>query len=198
MALADDTLQRYFDGDLPEAEADVVRKALEESPADRARLHVLERTRTLIRVGADESARDLDSDALFAKVRTGISDVSASRANGAVRSMEEARERKKKSAWLPAAALVAIAAAAVLAIVAQQKDSATITVAYEETQPLPSVATARPAAPSATTHQGSSVVEVDFGSNTGTVFEVEGATGEPLAVVWINDEAIDPTGQVMQ
>lgn len=36
--------------------------------------------------------------------------------------------------------------------------------------------------------RGTHVLEVDFGSNTGTVFEVEGDQGEPLAVVvWIDD-----------
>ncbi len=33
--------------------------------------------------------------------------------------------------------------------------------------------------------QGSSVERVEFGANTGTVFEVEGDEGQPLAVVWI-------------
>jgi hypothetical protein len=34
------------------------------------------------------------------------------------------------------------------------------------------------------------VLEVDFGANTGTIFEVEGGAGESLAVVWIDDEEV--------
>src|SRR5690606_41299445 len=36
-------------------------------------------------------------------------------------------------------------------------------------------------------HQGSEILEVDFGSNAGTHFTVEGEHGERLAVVWIDD-----------
>jgi len=36
--------------------------------------------------------------------------------------------------------------------------------------------------------QGSEVVEVDFGGNAGTYFAVQGSAGQPLAVVWIEDE----------
>jgi hypothetical protein len=36
-------------------------------------------------------------------------------------------------------------------------------------------------------HHGSEIVEVDFGSNAGTHFSVEGERGERLAVVWIDD-----------
>jgi hypothetical protein len=39
----------------------------------------------------------------------------------------------------------------------------------------------------APTHQGSEILEVDFGSNAGTHFTVEGEHGERLAVVWIDD-----------
>ena len=39
--------------------------------------------------------------------------------------------------------------------------------------------------------QGSEVEEVDFGDNVGTVFEVEGEAGEPIAVVWIMDDEME-------
>ena len=196
MALADDMLQRYFDGDLSEAEAEVVRKTLEESATERARLRALERSRTLIRVAANESAKELDSEALFARVRAGVSDASVAQATGSVRSLEDASQRKRKSAWIPVAAVLAIAAAVLLAIVVRNKTPEPT--AQEVDRHPPAEAVARTASPNTPAPHGSSVVEVDFGSNTGTVFEVEGATGEPLAVVWINDEGIDPNGQVLQ
>lgn len=37
-------------------------------------------------------------------------------------------------------------------------------------------------------HVGSMVEEVDFGANTGTVFEVPGEEGVPIPVVWISEE----------
>ena len=38
--------------------------------------------------------------------------------------------------------------------------------------------------------RGSEVLEIDFGSNTGTIFEVEGGAGQSLAMVWIDDEEV--------
>jgi hypothetical protein len=38
--------------------------------------------------------------------------------------------------------------------------------------------------------RGTEVLEVDFGSNAGTIFNVEGGAGESLAVVWIDDEEV--------
>ena len=37
---------------------------------------------------------------------------------------------------------------------------------------------------------GTEVLEVDFGVNTGTIFNVEGGAGESLAVIWIDDEEV--------
>ena len=34
------------------------------------------------------------------------------------------------------------------------------------------------------------MLEVDFGTNTGTIFNVEGGAGESLAVIWIDDEQV--------
>lgn len=44
-----------------------------------------------------------------------------------------------------------------------------------------------PKTATAPVQQGSEVLEVDFGSNAGTHFTVEGERGERLAVVWIDD-----------
>jgi hypothetical protein len=38
--------------------------------------------------------------------------------------------------------------------------------------------------------RGTEVLKVDFGPNTGTIFEVEGGAGQPLAVVWIDEEEV--------
>lgn len=42
-------------------------------------------------------------------------------------------------------------------------------------------------APGPEAPRGSEIVEVDFGMNAGTHFTVEGAEGEQLAVVWIDE-----------
>lgn len=208
VGLEEEKLHRYFDGDLPESEAEEVRQALEQSEEDRARLEQLERLRGLIAMAAEQTAADLESDSLFDRIRTGIDEKKEAGYHEPFRVVEG--EKKDAPAprrhgvetwrvWGPTAAVAAVAAAVLLFFWAAQdpkqaptagtdvepeQDTAPSEVEIEES----AVATIEPP-------QGSEVEEVDFGGNTGTVFAVQGDAGEPIAVVWINDEPMDQVTQ---
>jgi hypothetical protein len=68
----EETLQKYFDGELPSDKADLVRLVLEGSEVDRARLARHARTHEFVALAADDLTRDLDSEKLFAAIQGGI------------------------------------------------------------------------------------------------------------------------------
>ena len=112
---------------------------------------------------ADERARslsDAQSDALFARIEGAIE-----------REQEAERPRLRLLPFGGAGVTVTILAAAAAFVLVYGRRSA----------PPETERVALPAP------QGSEIVEVDFGSNAGTHFTVEGEHGEKLAVVWIDD-----------
>lgn len=190
--LEEEKLQRYFDGDLPEGEAEEVRRALESSEEERARLEQLVRLRSLIAMAAEDAAADLASDVLFAKVRTGIEEQKRAGYGEPFRVVDgegKGRRPQHVEGWkvgLAAGMGLAIAAAVLLFVLSTQPD---MPVAEAPGAPETQVEVDEFAVTTLEAPQGSEVEEVDFGSNIGTVFAVQGAAGEPIAVVWINDEA---------
>jgi negative regulator of sigma E activity len=195
--LDDERLQRYFDGELPEEEAEQIRRALEESDEAQSQLAQLGRLRDMMRMAA-EDIPELSSEDLYERVRSGIEEDKQSghgeglqviQGGGQARSSRPAPRRRGP---MITGGVVAVAAAALLVVLrpwagedgpqgtpqptadnqaTKERDKAPERYAVVEETP-----------------QGSEVVEVDFGGNTGTVFNVEGGSGEPVAVVWINDE----------
>src|SRR3954471_11380508 len=63
--LDDETLQRFYDGDLSPVEERVVRSRVEQDPTAQKRLQELERLSALIQMAADEVGSSLDSAAMF-------------------------------------------------------------------------------------------------------------------------------------
>jgi anti-sigma factor RsiW len=177
----DDLLQRYFDGDLPDDEAGEVRHAVEASADEQERLERLARLRGLMRMAAEDMALDVGADALFGRISD---DVRAGERRGGLRAIEGGRGRGPA---IVTGVVLALAAAVTLAVVQpwQVQDEAPQARFIQEKH-REAIAEAPTGA-----RQGSEVVHVDFGGNTGTVFEVEGAAGQPLAVVWI-DEGVFP------
>lgn len=196
--LEEEKLQRYFDGELPEGEAEEVRRALESSEEERARLDRLERLRSLITLAAEDAAENLPSDDLFAKVRAGIDEQKRSGYGDPFRVVDGEGKRQPPAqveGWkvgLAAGMGLAVAAAVLLFVLSTQPEAP---VAEHPEAPAPEGEVEELAVTTLEAPQGSEVEEVDFGSNIGTVFEVEGEAGEPIAVVWINDE---PAEQVTQ
>jgi anti-sigma factor RsiW len=181
--LDDDTLQRYFDGELPEPEAEQVRQALDASDSQRQRLEQLGQLRKLVRMTAEDTSADLGSEALYARIERRVRPNSPGGAARRLRVVDGGGASRRRVVATVGAAL-ALAAAAVLAVLGPwAQDSKPVA---ESAQPNAGGAPA----PSVIEHppEGSEVVEVDFGGNTGTVFEVEGEAGEPVAVVWIQEE----------
>jgi anti-sigma factor RsiW len=169
----DEKLQMFFDGELgPEEEASV-RGSLEDSPEGTAQLREWERLRTAMKDVASDWAGELDSDALFARIENEIAAEAQpaeqpkpqQTAPPALRVVPGGRERR---VWGGVATGFAAAAAIFLAVMAWPEP---------HLDPTPVA-------------RGSEVLEADFGSNTGTIFEVEGGAGESLAVVWIDDEEV--------
>src|SRR5688500_17048339 len=70
--LDDDTLQRYYDGELSPVEERAVRARVESDASAQARLAELEKLSEMLRVAADEMGEGLDSGALFAVIQSGI------------------------------------------------------------------------------------------------------------------------------
>ncbi len=191
--LADDKLQQYFDGELPEEEMSEVRAILEESEETQARLDALGRIHDFVVLAAEADAEDLDSDAMFETISVGTK---TGQSLYLIKGGEVPSRKPPKAAeaWRVAVPIVAvaIAAAVLFAIIGPgQNDDQ---VADDQTDQVPESPELIIEEEQAMVHveppHGSEVVEVDFGENTGTVFAVEGEVGEPIAVVWISDEEV--------
>lgn len=203
---SDDRLQQYFDGELAPDEAESLRRALEDDEELRAKLEGLGHLRSMMTIGADELARDVDSEALFARVLEGIaanaaddepmltsaaSETSAE-ARPALRMVaggkKESTARKsagssvgrRAGVWIGLGVTTLAAAAALIFFL---RENGTPGVGPGPNDPS-MVATNEPP-------PGSEVIDVDFGYSTGAIFSVEGSEGARYAVVWISDEKVD-------
>lgn len=187
--LEDELLQRYFDGELSNGSAVEVNQHLESCETCRNRHRSLEKLHTYINMAVEEAAEDVDFDALFGRIESGL---------------EESRQRGKVvsiKAWLESSRLrrplvlapVAIAAAAVLFFINQLVP--TEEVARDSKGRKRSNRTVLVDSRNSQQQRNSEIVQVDFGANTGTVFEIALAEGASTPVVWINDEIDEMVGQ---
>jgi anti-sigma factor RsiW len=164
-------LQMFFDGELAPEEEAAVRRSLEGSPEGLAQLREWEQLREAMKSVSKDWAGEIDSDSLFARIEADISArvvpiEQPKQEPPALRVVPGSRERR---VWGGVATGFAAAAAIFLAVMAWPTE---------------------PTVDSVPVARGSEVLEIDFGSNTGTIFEVEGGAGESLAVVWIDDEEV--------
>lgn len=189
-------LQRGYDGDLTNQEASELHRHLAGCPACQAELDSLGRLGQLVRwatrdaqdVTATATASSPNFDAMFASIEAGI-DHPRSESG-----IEPAKTQKpapvatihRPSRWLyraaPALGAVALAAAALLMVLRQDT--------------VPGDANATPVNENdviaiAAVPSRSEVVDVDFGSNAGQVFDIPMSDGSPIPVVWIDDDDED-------
>ena len=183
----DDKLQRFYDGELTEGEALVVGRDVDASDLEQERVAQMERLGEVLRAGADAEADGIDANALFLRIERGIEDEPAPRLK-----LIEGRKRKNRNTAVVAVAM-GIAAAVAIAFLAQPSTEPEIADSAHPDEGDTALAGGNVAVEDPTHVQlhppgGSSVELVEFGANTGTVFEVEGEQGQPLAVVWIAEE----------
>ncbi len=203
-------LFRFYDGEVTEAERSEVRALLERDPEAERTLRATEALGGLLREALAEAsddevgelpaeemfeaiARRLEAEAVAAdeagaghprEVAPALGEPSSAPA-GAPASRPKLRVvRGGRSRWATGAmgAAVLAAAAAALLVLWPRRGG--------RPQGAPSLA--RHGRPAAAAAAGSQVEEVDFGQNAGTVFQVQGEAGQPLAVVWIEEEEEAP------
>lgn len=165
----DEQLQRFFDGELPEEEEKAVRAMLEGSPESAKDLASWQRIRDGIEEAASTWRGELDSDALFSRIEAELAAPEAVTPSSrpSVPELHVVPGGRERRVWGGVAVGLAAAAAISLGVLGWPGDSSP-----------PEMA------------RGSQVVRVDFGEYAGTVFEVEGGSGQPLSVVWISDEEV--------
>jgi anti-sigma factor RsiW len=188
--LDDDTLQRYYDGELSPVEERAVRARVESDASAQARLAELEKLSGMLRMAADEMGEGLDSNALFAGIQSGIKKDVEAGFGGKLEVVREEWSEHRRGAVIGLGFAGAVAAAALLMVLApgvSPSDELSRSASKPEKTRLAEVMPAQPRV------SGSSVENVDFGENTGTVFEIE-SEGVKTAVVWIaeEDEGTEP------
>lgn len=194
----DDDLQQAFDGE-PVGDADLAQVRGSEEGAQR--LDKLQQLRGhLERYRESQGAlAEHESDALFARIQQGIRDTEQEPSLRLVADAEDKTAPSRavdgapgtppavhqtREPWqhlIPASGFLAAAAAVLLAFVVSGRPTTQVTL----------TATPPPVITVASNPFGSEVVEADFGENIGTIFEVEGQAGEPIAVVWISDDMLE-------
>jgi anti-sigma factor RsiW len=172
----DDTLQRYYDGDLSPLEARTVQARIEGDASAQARLAQLAKLTELLQANAKELGRSVDSSALFAAIEARVATAEKLGFGARLRVLSGEWVEHKRTTLVPLFAATAVAAATLLVVTRTHPEQVT---------PLDESALA-----SAESH-GTRVENVDFGSNTGTVFEIEDR-GRAVAVVWITEDEETP------
>lgn len=197
----EDALNMHFDGELAPSEAASVERHLATCGECNKRLHSMLQLREMITVSAEQAASQVDFDAMFSRIERGAK---AAPMPGLMERLtiwiQESLQHNPARVWAPAGGLALAAAAAVAfvlrssgpgvdgeqemarrGVIAEEREIKREKMMLAENQPKPEAV--EPAGSNA-----SEVVQVDFGSNTGTVFEIALADGASTPVVWINED----------
>jgi anti-sigma factor RsiW len=182
----DDTLQRFYDGDLSPLEEHGVQARIEADPAAQQRLAELGRLTELIREGAEELGESVRSSALFAAIEARLAEADQVGFGARLRVIGGEWLEHRRASLLPLIAATAVAAVTLMVVI---RPSSQLPETSGAATPSAQQAPAAPS-PLAEVH-GSSVENVDFGASTGTVFEIDNE-GVAVAVVWITDDEETP------
>jgi anti-sigma factor RsiW len=182
----DDTLQRFYDGDLSPLEEHGVQARIERDPEAQRRLIELGRLTDVLRAGADELATHVNSGALFASIEQRLNAPDDTGAGTRTRLVASEWFEHRRTALLPVLAATGMAAIALLAVLKPGTPTLVEPGSTNVTRPVPVASDTQVVTPIAEVH-GTRVEDVDFGSSTGTVFEIDNQ-GVATAVVWITDE----------
>jgi hypothetical protein len=178
----DDMLQAYLDRELEEGEAATVAAAIAQDPALGFRLETLRLLGTGVRAAESDLDQRIsastDSDALFAAIAGRISGASVAApapaaAKPVLRSILGGRGAR---IGIGTAGFLALAAGVALMVRPPNVTLPSVPQAAVTTSlQIPSV------------RRGTEILNVEFGKHTGTHFALEGEAGEPIAVVWIQE-----------
>lgn len=182
----DDMLQAYLDRELGEGEALRVAAAVEQDEALALRLTTLRLLGAAVREAEEERAGQISqgaADALFAAIerriqaepRVRVPEAEPPRDKPALRGILGGRGAR---ITVGTTGFLALAAAVALMVRPPEVNLPKVPQAVVATQ-----LSAPPLVP-----RGSQILNVEFGSHTGTHFSLEGESGEPIAVVWIQEE----------
>jgi anti-sigma factor RsiW len=178
----EELLQQYFDGELAPASAAEISRHLEHCDPCSRRHRALFALHDAIGRAAEESSKDVDFDALFARIEQGVQQQPApGLAERTQVWWREQLDQRSRAVWMPAAGAIAAAAVVLLLVVRGIPTGPEIEPPEQAPAPTETASTE-------TASSGSEVVDVDFGESTGTVFEVALDDGNSTPVVWINDE----------
>jgi len=187
--LEDELLQRYFDGELSNGSAVEARQHLDSCETCRKRHRSLERLHMFVNMSAEEAAEDVDFNSLFGRIESGIEEAQKREKVVSIKSWFKSSRLSRPLVFAP----VAIAAAAVFVFVNQLAPTQEVTRGPQGRKRSNRTVLVDKRIPQQP--QNSEVVQVDFGANTGTVFEIALAEGVSTPVVWINDETDEMVGQ---
>jgi len=190
--LDEEALNLHFDGELPPDRAAAAKRHLETCAECGKRLHALERLHEMVVLSAHAGAEGIDFDRVFSQVERGV------RAQPPLPFFERMKtlvqeliEHRPLQVFLPATGALAAAAWLILSTTAAPGPNASGATAEQGTEQA-----ARRERDQGVERERmmlaekleSEVVQVDFGENSGTVFEIALADGASTPVVWINDE----------
>ncbi len=172
----DDTLQRFYDGDLTPLEEHSVNALLEADPEAQRRLAELGRLTEVMREAAEELGRSASSAALFAAIESKLAQPEELGFGTRLRVVTSEWLEHRRATLAPIITATAVAAITLVAVV-RPNEGAELPIAGESEAQVIAV-------------HGSRVENVDFGASTGTVFEIDNG-GVAAAVVWITDDEQD-------
>jgi anti-sigma factor RsiW len=184
----DELLQRHFDGDLDAAQSAGLEAHLSQCVPCAARRKAFGRLANMIHAAALDSASGVDFNAMFQRIERGIDAEAGAKTPATTQGARVIPMRKRSpvlSVLTAASAGLAVAAAVLLMVYDPGSPARPGTISDGA---LPAAAPAKTSAPSAVPPASSEVVEVDFGTSTGTVFDIALADGSSTPVVWINDD----------
>jgi len=173
----DDTLQRYYDGDLTPLEEHGLALRIESDADAQLRLSQLAKLSELFQETATELAESVDSSALFAGIEARLARAEPRGFGERMRVITSEWVEHRRTTLVPLVAAGAMAAAALLVV-------------FRPSPEAPREQAQGDGAMVAAVH-GTQIENVDFGSSTGTVFEIEDR-GVAVAVVWITEDEESP------
>ena len=186
-------LQRYVDGDLSAEEQAQMQQRLANEPSLAEELANLRRLHDLVVTAGEYRADQLDSEALFARISAAAEPEVVSSPRAEVKE-QSSWKRFLHGFWMPAGSALAVAAAMLLTFylpvdnTALNKKKSEPAAAPKAEQPVETASKESPSPAALPKSVNSEVVQVDFGDNGGTVFDIALAGGASTPVVWINDE----------